>query len=387
MGESLRLLLFSPRHPSDPSVGVANVVSAMAERWAAQGHAVRVAYPAIWSPGGAASWRGVRAVPLDVAARPHVPKSLERSIASAFATEAEQGTDAAVANNEFGARLPSRRRGGPTLSVLVLHGLVLRFMELERATRKGLRPRLGFRPDLTAIRSLESEAIDRADEVVAISGPVREDAIRTYAVAPERVKVIRNGSAPSPQDLVETRAEARRALGLEPDGTYLVFLGGDPYRKGLDIAREAVQELRAHGSTVTLLNVGNAERSADGVRSFGRVDETTKARIVRASDALVLPSRYEGFPAVAQEAAMAGLPVVASRTAGLDVGVPGKDFLQVDSLEPSSWAASLQPLLADPALRARIAAGGRQALTSSSFDQMAEEYLALIRGALRADAR
>ena len=378
---SLRLLLFSPRHPSVSSVGVANVVSALARSWSRSGHEVRVAFPENALDARAPSvWEGVRAVPLAAQGRPHRPKSLERALAEGLAEEARDRTDVVIANNEYGAFLPSRRTGGSVLSVVVLHGLVVRFMELERATRRGLRPRAGYYPDLRAVRSLERSSIERADRVVAISRRVLRDAQATYALDPARSSVIYNGQPAVPPPRPEERERARAHFSAAPRTRLLALVGGDPYRKGLDVARAAVAKLRAQGEDVRLLHVGgDTAPEEDGVVGLGRVSDPMLREVMVASDLLLLPSRYEGFPMIAQEAAALGLPIVASEASGLDLGRPGQSHVEVRSGGSGDWAEAVRALLKDDAARERIAEGGRRELSGRTLEEMAEDYRRLIK--------
>ncbi len=380
MTRRLRILLFSPRHPSVSSVGVANVVSALARSWSRAGHEVRVAFPENALDDRAPSeWEGVRAVPLPAQGRAHRPKSLERSLAEGLAEEARDRTDVVLANNEYGAFLPSRRTGGSVLSVVVLHGLVLRFMQLERATRRGLRPRAGYYPDLRAVRALERSSIERADRVVAISRRVLGDAEAAYALEPARASVIYNGQPTVPPPRPEERERARAHLSASPRTRLLALVGADPYRKGLDVARAAVAKLRIEGESVRLLHVGGAPApEEDGVVGLGRVSDPMLREVMVASDLLLLPSRYEGFPMIAQEAAALGLPIVASEASGLDLGRPGESHVEVRSNRPAEWADAVRSLLRNDAARGRIAERGRRELSGRTLEEMAGDYLRLV---------
>ncbi|MDE1837733.1 MAG: glycosyltransferase family 4 protein [Euryarchaeota archaeon] len=391
MTESLRFVMLSPRHPSDDSVGVANVISHMARRWAKAGHQVRVCYPRGAPPGDLpAVWEGVQAVPMDLHPRAHVPKSLEAETGKAMAREARSGCDVAISNNEWGADLPSRRRGDGVLALLMMHGLALHFMRLERATRRGIRPRLGYLADLRAVRRLEGGAVARADLVVAVSKKVLHEVEMTYRLDPSRGMAIYNGSEQVPPPALGEREAARASLAIGPEERLAVLVGGDPYRKGLDVAERAVAHLRASGRKVTLVTVGStppsSSRESEGVRSLGRVSDAMLRQVLVAGDALLVPSRYEGFPMIAQEAAGLGLPVVASEGSGLDIGTPGRDFLQPASTSAEDWGRALLELLADEPRRTALAARGARVLAQRSYDAMAADYLRAIRRALDAGA-
>jgi len=93
---------------------------------------------------------------------------------------------------------------------------------------------------------------------------------------------------------------------------------------------------------------------------LGTVSEADLGAWYRAADAFAFPSVKEGFGLVVLEALCAGLPVVAS-----DIPVfaeyleDGRSALLVPPGDPVALAAALGRLAADPALRRRLAAGGR----------------------------
>ena len=85
-----------------------------------------------------------------------------------------------------------------------------------------------------------------------------------------------------------------------------------------------------------------------------------------ASDVLVAPSvptrqgKREGIPIVLMEALASGLPVVASRLAGIpELVEDGRTGLLVEPRDAAGLAAALRRLSDDPALRAQLAAAGR----------------------------
>jgi len=94
-----------------------------------------------------------------------------------------------------------------------------------------------------------------------------------------------------PQDAL--RAFAKCSL----EGSYLVFAGDGPLRTDLEA------EARALGV-------------ADAVRFLGFVNQSNLPAVYRSSDVLVLPSEYEAFGLVVNEAMLCGCPVIVSDRVG-----------------------------------------------------------------------
>jgi glycosyltransferase involved in cell wall biosynthesis len=99
---------------------------------------------------------------------------------------------------------------------------------------------------------------------------------------------------------------------------------------------------------------------ADQAEILGQVDDV--ADLLERVDIVVVPSiRPDPFPTVILEAMRAARPVVASRHGGapemLEDGVSG---LLVAPNDPDALAASLEQLIADPALRRRLGAAARE---------------------------
>ncbi|MHB8589533.1 MAG: glycosyltransferase family 4 protein [Candidatus Dormibacteraceae bacterium] len=132
-----------------------------------------------------------------------------------------------------------------------------------------------------------------------------------------------------PQDLLL----AAREIG----GMYVVYAGDGPLRGELgDLARE----------------LGIEER----VRFLGFENQTRLPAIYRAADVLVLPSAYEPFGLVVNEAFATGTPAIVSAACGSagDLVHEGSTGFVVEAGKVDDLADRLHRLAADPALRAAM---------------------------------
>ncbi|NQW46362.1 MAG: glycosyltransferase, partial [Planctomycetes bacterium] len=101
-------------------------------------------------------------------------------------------------------------------------------------------------------------------------------------------------------------------------------LGGDEDpRKGFDLLRAAVQQLRGRINGLELVVFGQLAGQGDTtlgfpVRSTGYLHDDEKLRLLySAADAVAVPSRLEAFGQTASESHACGTPVVAFDTGGL----------------------------------------------------------------------
>jgi glycosyltransferase involved in cell wall biosynthesis len=101
----------------------------------------------------------------------------------------------------------------------------------------------------------------------------------------------------------------------------LVFIGTLIKRKGLDVLIEAVKNLNKDVSIITLDVYGSGDaRQFDfdktTVNYCGLITFGESQSVIAKYDVLVLPSRYDGWGVVVNEALMAGVPVVCSNRVG-----------------------------------------------------------------------
>jgi phosphatidyl-myo-inositol alpha-mannosyltransferase len=159
---------------------------------------------------------------------------------------------------------------------------------------------------------------------------------------------------------------ARAALGaLRPqeDKLKIVFVGQAVERKGLPLLLRAFEALREHIPT-ELTVIGPSEQELSplmldmrDVRVLGKVDDETKRLELEAGDVLCAPSLGgESFGMVLTEAFAAGTPVIASDIAGYrDVVRDGVDGVLVPRGDAQTLAEALRDLYEEPVRRAEMA--------------------------------
>jgi glycogen(starch) synthase len=154
----------------------------------------------------------------------------------------------------------------------------------------------------------------------------------------------------------------------------LLYFGRLEYEKGVQDLIAALPRIRrAHPGTRLLvagtgtaagqlIAAARAHRVRRSVTFTGHLPDADLAALLRAVDAVVLPSRYEPFGIVALEAAAAGAPLVASTAGGLgEVVVDGETGLSFAPGDVAGLAGAVGVVLSDRAAATRRAraAGNR----------------------------
>lgn len=202
-------------------------------------------------------------------------------------------------------------------------------------------------------------------------------------VRADRIRVIPNWveARRFPRVTSEARASARVQLGLPAESPIALCLGALTPEKQVDLAVRAVGSMDDH----ILLVVGDgperaalsslASRWPTRVRLTGPTDDP--AVPLAASDVLVVPSKTEGQPAVAIEAGLTGIPVVAARVGGLpDVVMDGRSGILVDHPSPEVLAKAIAEATAN---RDAMGAAGRQhCLNQFDVDRIGRIWLKLL---------
>ncbi len=162
--------------------------------------------------------------------------------------------------------------------------------------------------------------------------------------------------------------------------------------KGLDLLRDAWPLLRARHPQAELLVVGEGEPEAlapglaalPGVRLEARwLAEAEIPGLIGAADAVVLPYREASQSGVVSLAHALGVPVVTTPVGALAEQVrDGVDGVVAAAVTPAALAEAMARLC-QPAQRAHLAAGARQAgLALRDWDAQARSLVALLAGVI-----
>jgi glycosyltransferase involved in cell wall biosynthesis len=212
--------------------------------------------------------------------------------------------------------------------------------------------------------------IRRSKLVIAVSEYTKQDLIKHYAIAPEKISVATSG--------IDAEVISEESDNLSALSRYFLYVGNFSPRKNLatvlrafaSIARNVPEYLvlvaypdRWQSSIVDLVNsLGISERVV--VKSGISRDELTT--LYRKSTALVLLSEYEGFGLPPLEAMSLGTPAIVSNCTSLAEVTCG-GAIQTPPQDVAAAANAMREFSQDPELRERYSRLGR--IRAMNFNQ------------------
>lgn len=221
----------------------------------------------------------------------------------------------------------------------------------------------------------------RTARIIAVS-PEESRAAKRLGLGRSRVITIPNGVG---QPELTPRADARRTMGVSDDALVIGFVGRLVDQKAPDVLLAAFASTANVAPHARLAMVG-AGPLGDELRALAArlgvsdkiiwLGERDARGVLAGFDIFALSSRKEGLPYVVLEAMAAGLPVVATTSAGVEILVkPGVNGYVAMTGDASSFAQGLIALATDSV---RLAEFGRASLERAALftiDAMVERTL------------
>ncbi|MFT4864024.1 MAG: D-inositol-3-phosphate glycosyltransferase [Ilumatobacter sp.] len=216
----------------------------------------------------------------------------------------------------------------------------------------------------------EAEIIQCSDSICVSCVEEEEQFRRLYGDPRGRIEIVAPGVehaffAPGDQ------AGARRAINVDPDVPFILFVGRIQALKGPDVAIRALASLGRPDAQLAIVG-GSSGRNGDvqASEAHALVDELGLHDQVhfiepkphhilstwyRAADIVLVPSRSESFGLVALEAAACGVPVVASAVGGLlSLVDDGETGYLIEGRKPADYADAMRTILNDSELAASM---------------------------------
>jgi glycogen synthase len=261
------------------------------------------------------------------------------------------------------------------------------FTSLEATRRNGTPPGGLSRSIEEAERRVASAA-----DLVLVPGWLREKAVKELRLDSAHVHgFAMEGHVPNEWDCDLDYGQIKRDIGFGPMDRLLLFIGPLEHAAGPDLLLEALPTLLQRAGDLRLAFAGAGELHGGlehrarqsgveyAVRLLGHVDRDRLIRLLRASEALVLPSRYR-VPfddAVVNMARRAGRPVVTTHGGPAHL-ISHEETGIVTYDNPGSVVWALDRILGDPANAQRMGENGRRREDHSvSWGEVARRYLDL----------
>ena len=240
-----------------------------------------------------------------------------------------------------------------------------------------------------AFTRMQTQVAKRMTRVMTVSENSKVDIAADHQVPEDRIHVVPVGVDP---ELFRPLDEVARV-----PGRIITTASADVAMKGLVYLLEAAAKVRAERE-VDIVIIGKPKegsKTAETLRRLGLEDVVqfvsgvSDQRIVELyseAEVACVPSLYEGFSLPAIEAMSCATPLVATTGGALPevCGTHDETCLLVPPGDSDALAAMISTSLADPELRARIGAAGRQRVIDHwSWRHTAEKTVAQYRALLK----
>lgn len=233
------------------------------------------------------------------------------------------------------------RLAGATPLLVTFHGTDVRHHLVGHLSR-----RLAWRVDLVAgVSRALFEPEDGRPGLPAVPGS---------AVLPCGPDLSRFGSRP--------RAQARRELGLDPDGSYL-FFPANPTRPE-----------KRHDRAAEVAAACNAD-----LLTGGSIEPEQMPLWLNAANAVLVTSDYEGFGMAAVEALACDVPVLSTDVGIAPYALRGIDGCLCASFDVTAWAAVARRHLDAPDPRVSGAARAETLSAAGMAERVIEAYRAVLK--------
>ena len=263
----------------------------------------------------------------------------------------------------------------PSTFILTLHSL--------EHGRSGLHT-----ADSLTIDSIEWWGTYEAKYIISISGSLKNEIVDHFKVPAGKIFVIPNGIDIKKFDVKVDCERVRAKYGIGYGEKLILAVGRLVWRKGFQYLIEAMPIILSKHPNAKLVIVGTGpmrgdlERKAFEVGCRGRIifagflPDHELIALMKCADVLVIPSLYEPFGLVALEGMAAGVPVVVSKTGGLEQIVEhDKDGIWVYPGNPHSIAWGVDRILSDPEYAKWLVKNAREKVKQYDWDSIAEKTL------------
>lgn len=226
----------------------------------------------------------------------------------------------------------------------------------------------------------------KAVRIIAVSNRIKEIIVSDYKLDVRRIAVI-----PNPVDMASVAELSKKEPFTALPRDYLIHVGRlNVKTKAHDILLNAFKKLHTFHPDLKLILVGDGPDKRQIQAMINDLDlaelvilagwQDNVYPLMARAKALVLCSRYEGWPNVLVEAMACGCPVVATdcQTGPREIMGDHKYGLLVPVDDPEALVHSMQMLLTDESCRAYFQEQARKRAQDFDLEQIGPKYVRLL---------
>lgn len=221
------------------------------------------------------------------------------------------------------------------------------------------------------------ESVHRAQCVISISEQTNEELRTLWGIEDERIHLIHNAIRPSLR-LNTMTGDAQVRMHQRYGKHYLLHVGRIMPRKNVEALITAFNAIADRLPDLNLVLAGGAGYDSaeviqqakkspfhERIHLAGWIPDEDMSALYASAEALVVPSKHEGFGLPALEAMVCETPVVASPGAA-SMEIAGDAVLRVDCEDVAKLAEGLVRVVTDQGLRERLVRCGKAQVESFS---------------------
>lgn len=244
------------------------------------------------------------------------------------------------------------------------------------------------------ILDVERQAADSASLIIAVSNRTRQQVMRLGANE-KKIRVVYNGV--DREKFASAQADAAALEAFSQGKKVVLFMGRLTEQKGPVQFLHAAKLVLSKNPDVLFVIAGKGELlpllinmtlqmgMSKSVRFLGYVPDSDQSRIYKVANVYVMPSTSEPFGITTLEAMSSGVPVIISKTSGVAEVV--KSAIKVDFWDINAMAEKILAVLSYSPLAAAMSRLSEKEAAQHSWQQTADETLAVYREALSSDKR
>lgn len=223
-------------------------------------------------------------------------------------------------------------------------------------------------------------AFQRADHIISISQSTKEDMIRIFGIAEEKISVVHLAS-----DFPELNSIAKYKSDGKP---FILFVGSRDAYKNFNAVLRAVASSPSLKKNFDILAFGGGGFSEEEMRIISQLglaseqvkqiggDDKVLAGLYQAASVFVYPSLYEGFGLPPLEAMSYGCPVISSNTSSMpEVIGEAAEFFNPESVD--ELMVAMENVLFSQEREAFLVQRGKKRVADFSWNKCAKETLAI----------